>query len=120
MKSDSEIKRDVEAELRWTPGLEATDIAVAAKDGIVTLTGFVRKHGHKLQAVKAAKRVAGVVGVANDIEIREIRLPESAQRQPGLKYQPGLIGAARRSSGIQVSVMEKQAWRVSDPCTTAF
>jgi BON domain len=117
MKSDSEIKRDVEAELRWTPGLDATDIAVAVKDGVVTLTGFVRNYGHKLQAEKAAKRVAGVVGVANDIEIR---LPESAQRQPGLKCQPGLIGAARRSSGIQVPVMEKQAWRVSDPCTTAF
>ena len=104
MKSDSEIKRDVEAELRWTRGLDATDIAVAAKDGVVTLTGFVRNYGHKLQAEKAAKHDG----------------QEQAQRQPGLKYQPGLIGAARRSSGIQVPVMEKQAWRVSDPCTTAF
>src|SRR5919112_5904428 len=70
MKSESEIKRDVEAELQWTPGLDTTDIAVAVKDGVVTLTGFVRNYGHKLQAEKAAKRVAGVVGVANDIEIR--------------------------------------------------
>jgi len=42
MKSDSDIKRDVEAELKWDPDIDATDIAVAAKGGVVTLTGFVK------------------------------------------------------------------------------
>ena len=42
MKTDSDIKRDVEAELKWDPDIDATDIAVAVKDGVVTLTGFVR------------------------------------------------------------------------------
>ena len=41
MKSDSDIKRDVEAELKWDPDIDATDIAVAAKGGVVTLTGLV-------------------------------------------------------------------------------
>jgi osmotically-inducible protein OsmY len=70
MKSDSEIKKDVEDELRWEPDLDATDIAVAAKDGVVTLTGFVPSYAQKFLAEKVAKRVAGVVGVANDIEVR--------------------------------------------------
>ncbi|HZZ62452.1 MAG TPA: BON domain-containing protein, partial [Roseiarcus sp.] len=42
MKSDTDIKRDVEAELRWDPDIDATDIAVAVKGGVVALTGFVR------------------------------------------------------------------------------
>ena len=47
MKSDSEIKREVEDELRWDPDIDATDIAVAVKNGVVTLTGFVRSYGQR-------------------------------------------------------------------------
>jgi len=70
MRSDSDIKRDVEDELRWTPDIDPTDIAVAVKNGVVTLTGFVRSYGQKYEAEKAVKRVAGVLGVANDLEVR--------------------------------------------------
>jgi osmotically-inducible protein OsmY len=69
MRSDSGIKRDVEDELRWDPSVDATDIAVAVKNGVVTLTGFVRNYMDKFEAEAAAKRVAGVVGLANDIEV---------------------------------------------------
>jgi osmotically-inducible protein OsmY len=70
MRPDSDIKHDVEAELRWDPDIDATDIAVAVKSGVVTLTGFVRSYSQRHQAEKDVKRVAGVVGVANDIEVR--------------------------------------------------
>jgi osmotically-inducible protein OsmY len=70
MRSDSEIKRDVEAELRWNPAITSTDIGVAVKDGVVTLTGFVKSFLEKVEAEEAAKRVAGVAGIANDIEVR--------------------------------------------------
>jgi osmotically-inducible protein OsmY len=70
MRFDSDIKRDVEEELRWDPNIDATDIAVAVKDGIVTLTGFVRFYSEKFEAEAAAKRVAGVAAVANDIDVR--------------------------------------------------
>jgi osmotically-inducible protein OsmY len=70
MRSDEEIKRDVEEELRWDPDIDATDIAVAVKNGVVTLTGFVRSYNDKWEAERAAKRVAGVLGVANDLEVR--------------------------------------------------
>src|SRR5579875_726284 len=68
MRSDIDIKRDVEDELRWNPDLDATDIAVTVRDGVVTLAGYTRSYNDKLEAEAAAKRVAGVVGVANDIE----------------------------------------------------
>ena len=70
MRADSDIKRDVEEELKWEPNVDTTDIAVAVKNGIVTLTGFVRSYAHKLAAERATKSVAGVVGLANDIEVR--------------------------------------------------
>jgi osmotically-inducible protein OsmY len=41
MRADSDIKRDVEEELKWEPNVDATDIAVAVKNGVVTLTGLV-------------------------------------------------------------------------------
>jgi osmotically-inducible protein OsmY len=77
MRSDSDIKRDVEEELRSEPSLDPTDIAVAVKNGVVTLTGFVRSYAHKFTAERAAKRVAGVVGLANDLEVR---LPGADER----------------------------------------
>src|SRR5258706_834596 len=70
MRSDSDIRRDVEDELRWDPDIDATDIAVTASNGVVTLAGLVRSFMQKYQAEADAKRVAGVVAVANDIEIR--------------------------------------------------
>jgi osmotically-inducible protein OsmY len=70
MRSDSDIRRDVEDELRWDPDIDATDIAVSVNNGIVTLAGFVRSYMQKYQAEADAKRVAGVIAVANDIEVR--------------------------------------------------
>ena len=77
MRLDSDIRRDVEDELRWDPDIDATDIAVAVHQGVVTLAGFVRSYAQKTQAERAAKRVAGVTAVANDIEVR---LPVLDQR----------------------------------------
>src|SRR5260370_34059443 len=77
MKSDSEIERDVRDELNWDPDLNADDIAVKVKSGVVTLAGFTPSYTDRLEAEAAAKRVAGVHAVANDIEGR---LPAIDQR----------------------------------------
>jgi len=77
MRTDTEIKRDVEDELKWDPDIDSTDIGVSVKNGVVTLTGFVRSYLQKLDAEADAKRVAGVVAVANDIEVR---LPSESER----------------------------------------
>jgi len=70
MRTDSEIKKDAEDELRWDPDIDATDVAVAVHNGVVTLTGFVRSYMQKRQAERDVKRVAGTLGVANDLEVR--------------------------------------------------
>ncbi|MGA7325381.1 MAG: BON domain-containing protein [Rhodomicrobium sp.] len=70
MRLDSEIKRDVEEELKWDPVVDETDIAVTVKDGVVELAGFLKTYTEKIEAEAAAKRVAGVRGIADDIEVR--------------------------------------------------
>jgi hypothetical protein len=57
--------------------MDPTDIAVSVKDGVVTLAGFARRYIDKWEAEWAAKRVQGVVGIANDIEVR---LPDADER----------------------------------------
>ena len=69
-RSDSSIREDVTFELKWDPKITSSDIAVAVKDGVVTLSGFASSYMEKDAAEKAAKRVYGVRAVANDIQIK--------------------------------------------------
>ena len=70
LRSDAEIQADVQAELKWEPRVQATEIGVAVKDGVVTLTGWVDSYTKRWAAEEAAHRVRGVKAVANDIEVR--------------------------------------------------
>ena len=109
MRSDSDIKRDVEAELQSDPSVDATDIAVAVKNGVVTLSGFVRKYMDKLEAEGAAKRVAGVVGLANDLEVR---LPLSDKR-PDPEIARDAVAAVKTQlpfSWQQIKVIVDKGW----------
>ena len=70
MKTDSEIQKDVIEELKWVPLLNSTEIGVAVKDGIVTLTGLVDTYAKKAGAENAARKVSGVKAVAEDIQLK--------------------------------------------------
>lgn len=69
MKNDLQIQKDVIEEIRWEPFLNSSEIGVAVKNGIVTLSGQVDSYSKKIIAEKAAKRVAGVKAVAEDIQV---------------------------------------------------
>lgn len=70
LRSDADIQAEVLSELKWEPRVQATEIGVAVKDGVVTLTGFVDSYTKRWAAEDATHRVRGVKAVANDIEIR--------------------------------------------------
>ncbi len=109
MRADTDIKRDVEDELKWDPDVDATDIAVTVKNGVVTLAGFARSYNHKLEAEAAAKRVAGVVGLANDIEVR---LPSLDQR-PDPEIVRDAIAAIKSRLPVDyehVKVLARNGW----------
>ena len=109
MRSDSEIERDVRDELKWDPDLDAEDIAISVKDGVVTLAGFTRSYSDRLEAEHAAKRVAGVHAVANDIEVR---LPSIDQR-PDPDIARDAIASLKAQLPIsheKIKVVVKDGW----------
>jgi osmotically-inducible protein OsmY len=109
MRSDADIKRDVEDELRWDPDIDSSDIAVTVKNGVVTLIGFVKSYSEKFEAEAAAKRVAGVVGLANDLDVR---LPVGSERpDPDIARDAvAAIKARLPISGEHIRVVVKNGW----------
>jgi osmotically-inducible protein OsmY len=73
-RGDLQLQRDVIDELEWEPSVNAEHIGVAARNGVVTLTGHVESFAEKLAAENAALRVKGVRALAQDIEVE---LPSS-------------------------------------------
>lgn len=69
-KMDVELQRDVIDELRWDPRVGATEIGVAVKEGVVTLTGNVDTNARRYAAIRAAQRVAGVKALAEDLVVK--------------------------------------------------
>lgn len=69
-RHDVRVRDAVMRQLEWDPQVDASAVGVAAKEGTVTLTGYVDTYSGKLAAERAAKRVAGVRAVANDIDVR--------------------------------------------------
>ncbi|MCW3098363.1 MAG: putative osmotically inducible protein [Chthonomonadaceae bacterium] len=75
--TDKEIQQAALSELEWEPEVSSTEIGVAVKDGVVTLSGFVDSYVKKYNAERAVKRVYGVKAVANDLEVK---LPSENER----------------------------------------
>jgi osmotically-inducible protein OsmY len=88
-RTDEQIQADVLEELRWDSRVQPNEIGVTAKDGIVSLTGWVDSYSKKWAAERASHRVRGVRAVVNDLEVR---LPIAAERT-----DPDIAAAARRS-----------------------
>lgn len=70
MKTDIELREDIEEELLLEPSVSATEIGVIVDEGIVTLTGSVDTFPEKWEAQKATLRVSDVKAVANEIEVK--------------------------------------------------
>jgi osmotically-inducible protein OsmY len=97
MKTDLEIQKNVQEQLRWEPILNAAEIGVAVKDGVVTLTGQVDSYVKKMAVEKAAKRVGGVKAVAEEIQV-------------------GLSAAGKRTDAeIAAAVVHALKWDTSVP-----
>jgi osmotically-inducible protein OsmY len=108
MRTDAEIKTDVENEIRWS-WIDAADIAVSVKNGTVEFAGFVKRYRDKLDTETAAKRVMGVFGLANDIEVR---LPNLDQR-PDPDIARDAVSAIRfqlPSTSSSVKVLVEDGW----------
>ena len=109
MISDADIKRDVEAQLRWDPDIDASNIAVGVKDGVVTLAGFVLLAVTADEAEKEVSSLRGVRGVANDIEVK---LP-SLNERPDPEIVRDAVAALKRElpySSENIKVIARNGW----------
>ena len=70
MKTNAELQTDVQNAIKWEPLLNAAEIGVTAKDGVVSLTGVVDSYAKKLEAEDATKKVIGVKALVEKIEVK--------------------------------------------------
>jgi osmotically-inducible protein OsmY len=96
--NDDKLQKDVLAELKWEPLVSAAHIGVTAKNGVVTLSGHVDNYMSKHAAERAASRVQGVNGVAEEIKVE-------------LPYE-----SKRSDDEIAAAVLDRLAWNVMLPC----
>lgn len=109
MKTDANLKQDVIAELSWEPSINAAQIGVEVKDGIVTLVAHVDSHVEKLEAGRAAQRVMGVKALAVEMDVK---LPGSSKRSDAdiARAAEGALQWARYTLGDNVKVMVEGGW----------
>ena len=81
MKTDSQLQSDVMDELVWDPSIDHAHIGVAAKGGVVTLSGFVSNYAQKMTAEHAAERVHGVQGIAEELKVRFLFDPKTSDEE---------------------------------------
>lgn len=70
MKTDTQIREDIFQELKWDPAVSDTEIGVAVKNGVATLSGNVATFAQKFAADRAAERVVGVRAIADDVTVK--------------------------------------------------
>ena len=76
-RTDTDLQKDIVAELNWEPSLRNDDVAVGVRDGVVTLAGFVDSFIDKWKAERAASKIKGVKAIANELEVK---LPSGSSR----------------------------------------
>jgi len=70
MTTSLELRQDVLDELEFEPSVNAAHVGVAVEKDVVTLTGYVECYAQKVAAIRAARRVKGVHGIADEIQVR--------------------------------------------------
>ena len=104
MKTDTELQTDVQEELKWEPSVTASEIGVAVNDGVVTLSGTVPNYAEKWAAEKAARRVAGVKAIAEELEVQ----PFGAHKRSDTEIAEAAVRAIKWHvwvpTGIQATV----------------
>lgn len=108
-RSDSDLQHDVMEELKYDPRIDHAHIGVVAKDGVVTLTGFVPDYSQKVSAEKAARRVFGVRGLAQEIEVRFASDPKTSDDEIARRILD-ILSWNVLTSGLNLTVKVEKGW----------
>lgn len=96
-RSDSDIRKDILEEVEWEPSLRHDDVAIAVRDGVVTLGGFVDSYADKWRAERVVSGIRGVKAIANEIQVK---LPS---------------GSTRADPDIARAALDALAWNITVP-----
>ena len=109
MKTDSLIQKEVMKKLAHEPILNACEIGVSVKNGVVTLSGIVNTYAKKVAAEEATKSVIGVTGIAEDIEVRV----NEVGKRPDSEIAQAVLNALHWNSSVpanQIRVIVDKGW----------
>ncbi len=109
MKTDLEIQKNVQEELKWEPSINASEIGVAVSNGIVTLTGYVDTFSKRKIAKNAAQRVVGVKAVAEDIVVKLL----SSSKKTDTDIAQAVVNALKWHASVQenrIKVTVENGW----------
>ena len=101
-RTDVAVQRDIINELHWDPSVGMAEIGVAVWDGVVTLSGIVESNAIRFSAIRAAERVAGVQGLADDLIVK---LPTSLVRSD-TDVAHSAVAALRANVQVQADTVE--------------
>jgi osmotically-inducible protein OsmY len=109
MKTDSQLKKDVESELEWDPLIDVARVGVVVKDGVVTLSGHLDSYAEKIAAERVAQRVAGVRAVVVELDVR----PRAAHQRSDAEIAAAADSALKWHALVpeeRVKVMVEKGW----------
>lgn len=109
MKTDAEIYKDLNEELNWDARLSGTSIQIDIKDGHVVLSGSADSYPKKVRAEEAARRIAGVKSVANDLKV----VIPIASKRPDPEIKKAVFNAIKWNSSVQedkIKVEVREGW----------
>ncbi|MEO6302597.1 MAG: BON domain-containing protein [Bacteroidia bacterium] len=108
-QTNEDLQKDVLNAIKWEPLLNAAEVGVTAKDGVVTLTGVVDSYAKKLEAETAAKNVVGVKAVVEAIEIKFVGFG----KKPDSEIATDVIAALKwnwQFSSSKIKIKVENAW----------
>ena len=111
MKTDNQIQEDVIEQLRTAPYLHGSEVGVAVKNGIVTLSGSLDSYFKKVSAENAVKKVSGVKAVAEEIQISVIPAVQKTDTEIAEAVANALLWhSAVQNEKVKIKVEDGVVW----------
>ncbi|MCF2489317.1 BON domain-containing protein [Dyadobacter sp. CY347] len=110
MKTNEQLQKDVRDAIKWEPLLAAAEIGVCARDGVITLLGTVDSYAKKSEAENAAKNVAGVRVVIEQIDVKTSRNLQSRDNHELADEILSIFKLNHEIPGERIKVKIEKSW----------
>ncbi|MEJ8816024.1 BON domain-containing protein [Variovorax ureilyticus] len=108
MKTDAQLKKDVESELEWDPAINAAHVGVMVENGVVTLTGHLHTYSEKALVEHAVQHVQGVKALAVELDVKLDPSHKRSDTEIAAAAEDALTWNAQVPAGIGLKV--EQGW----------